>query len=53
MRRIYFLAPDIAVTKRVVDDLIPAKIDEKLILVIAKRNTPLRRSSGSHSFTKK
>ena len=41
MRRIYFLAPDIAVTKRVVDDLILAKIDEKHIHVIAKRNTPL------------
>lgn len=41
MRRIYFLTPDIAVTKRVVDDLILAKIDEKNIHVIAKRNTPL------------
>ncbi|AEJ03058.1 putative transmembrane protein [Nitrosomonas sp. Is79A3] len=41
MRRIYFLAPDIAVTKRVVDDLILARIDEKHIHVIAKRNTPL------------
>ncbi len=41
MRRICFLAPDIAVTKRVVDDLILARIDEKLIHVIAKRNTPL------------
>ncbi|MDP3281467.1 MAG: hypothetical protein U1D41_11760 [Nitrosomonas sp.] len=41
MRRIYFLAPDIAVTKRVADDLILARIDEKLIHVIAKRNTPL------------
>ncbi len=41
MRRIYFLAPDIAVTKRVVDDLILARIDEKNIHVIAKRNTPL------------
>lgn len=41
MRRIYFLVPDIAVTKRVVDDLVLARIDEKHIHVIAKRNTPL------------
>lgn len=41
MRRIYFIAPDIAITKRVVDDLILAKNDEKHIHVIAKRNTPL------------
>lgn len=41
MRRIYFLAPDIAVTKCIVDDLILARIDEKHIHVIAKRNTPL------------
>lgn len=41
MRRIYFLAPDLAITKNVVNDLLHAKIDEKHIHIIAKRNTPL------------
>ncbi|MCO6427192.1 DUF1269 domain-containing protein [Nitrosomonas communis] len=41
MRRIYFLVPDINVTKRIVDDLLLARIEEKHIHVIAKRGTPL------------
>ena len=41
MRRIYFLVPDISVTKRIVDDLLLARIEEKHIHVIAKRGTPL------------
>ena len=41
MRRIYFLSPDLAVTKNVVNDLLHAKIDEKHIHILAKRNTPL------------
>lgn len=41
MRRIYFLVPDINVTKRIVDDLLMAKIEERHIHVIAKRGTPL------------
>lgn len=41
MRRIYFLTPDIAVTKHIVNDLMQAKIDEKHIHIIAKRNTSL------------
>ena len=41
MRRIYFLTPDIATTKRVVDDLMLAKIEDKYIHIIAKRGTPL------------
>ena len=41
MRRIYFLVPDIAVTKRIVDELLLAKIEERHIHVIAKRGTPL------------
>ena len=41
MRRIYFLTPDIAVTKQIVNDLKQAKIDEKHIHIIAKRNTSL------------
>ncbi len=41
MRRVYFLTPDRAVTKNSVDDLLHARIDEKHIHIIAKRNTPL------------
>lgn len=41
MRRIYFLSPDIETTKRVVDRLRMAKVEEKSIHVIAKRGTPL------------
>ena len=41
MRRIYFLAPDIAITKKIVDELLLARIEEKNIHVIAKRGTPL------------
>lgn len=41
MRRIYFLVPDINITKRVVDELLLARIEEKHIHVLAKRGTPL------------
>ena len=41
MRRIYFLVSDIANTKRIVDDLVAAKIEERHIHVIAKRGTSL------------
>lgn len=41
MRRIYFLVPDISITKCVVDDLLMAKIEDRHIHVIAKRGTPL------------
>ena len=41
MRRIYFLVPDIDVTKRVVDELLLARIEERHIHIIAKRGTPL------------
>ncbi|SET36846.1 hypothetical protein SAMN05216326_12316 [Nitrosomonas marina] len=41
MRRIYFLVPNISVTKKIVDELLLAKIEEKHIHVIAKRGTPL------------
>jgi hypothetical protein len=41
MRRIYFLVPDINVTKRVVNELLLARIEEKHIHVLAKRGTPL------------
>lgn len=41
MRRIYFLVPDVAATKRIVDELLLARIEERHIHVIAKRGTPL------------
>lgn len=41
MRRIYFLVPDISITKCIVDDLLMAKIEDRHIHVIAKRGTPL------------
>lgn len=41
MRRIYFLVPNIAITKRIVDELLLARIDERHIHVVAKRGTEL------------
>lgn len=41
MRRIYFLVPDIATARRVVDDLLLARVHERHLHVIAKRGTPL------------
>lgn len=41
MRRIYFLVPDLVTTKRIVDELLLARIAERHIHVIAKRGTEL------------
>ncbi|OAI19819.1 hypothetical protein A1359_21530 [Methylomonas lenta] len=41
MRRIYFLAPDIETTHKVVDELRAEGIEERYIHVLAKRDTPL------------
>ena len=41
MRRIYFLSPDIETTRRIVDDLLLARIEERHIHVVAKRGTEL------------
>lgn len=41
MRRIYFLAPDIETTKRIVNELLLARIEERHIHIIAKPGTPL------------
>jgi len=41
MRRIYFLAPNIEVSKKIVDELLLARIEERHIHVLAKRGTPL------------
>ncbi|MBP1150096.1 MULTISPECIES: DUF1269 domain-containing protein [Methylocaldum] len=41
MRRIYFLVPNIEITKKIVDELLLARIEERHIHVLAKRGTPL------------
>ena len=41
MRRLYFLAPDAGVGKRVVDECLLAHVEWKHIHVVAKRGTPL------------
>lgn len=41
MKRIYFLVPDIETTRKIVDDLLLARIEERRIHVLAKRDTPL------------
>jgi len=41
MKRIYFLVPDIDITKKIVDDLLLARVEERHIHVLAKRGTPL------------
>lgn len=41
MRRIYFLVPDVSTAKRIVDDLLLARIDERHIHVIARGGTPM------------
>ena len=41
MRRIYFLVPDIPLAKRIVDELLLARIEERHLHVLAKRGTPL------------
>jgi hypothetical protein len=41
MRRIYFLIPNIEVSKKIVDELLLARIDERHIHVLAKRGTPM------------
>jgi len=41
MRRIYFLAPNLEVSKKIVDELLLARIEERHIHVLAKRGTPM------------
>jgi hypothetical protein len=41
MKRIYFLVPKIGIAKKVVNNLLLARIDERHIHVVAKRGTPL------------
>lgn len=41
MRRIYFLVPDIDLARKIVDELLLARIEERHIHALAKRGTPL------------
>lgn len=41
MRRMYFLVPDIEITRKIVDELLLARVDERHIHVLARRGTPL------------
>jgi hypothetical protein len=41
MRRIYFLVPDLPAAKRIIDELLLARVPERHLHVIAKRGTPL------------
>ncbi len=41
MKRIYFLVPDLETTKKIVDELLLARVEERHIHILAKRDTPL------------
>lgn len=41
MRRIYFLVPNIKISKKIVDELLLARFEERHIHVIAKPDTPM------------
>lgn len=41
MRRLYFLVPDIDLARKIVDELLLARIEERHIHVLAQRGTPL------------
>lgn len=52
MRRIYFLVPDVSTTKRIVNELLLARIDERHIHVIAKSGTPMEDLPEANLFQK-
>jgi hypothetical protein len=41
MKRIYFMVPNIGIARKVVDDLLLARVEERHIHVLTKRGTPL------------
>lgn len=41
MRRLYFLLPNLETTKKVVDELLLARIEDRHIHIVAKEGTPL------------
>jgi len=52
MKRLYFLVPDVRTAKKVIDDLLLARIDEHHMHVLAKRGTPME-SLPEASFMQK
>jgi hypothetical protein len=41
MKRIYFLVPDLEITRKIVDELLLARVEERHIHILAKRGTDL------------
>ena len=52
MRRIYFLAPDIKTTHKIVDDLRAEGLEEHHLHILAKRDTPLEDMPEASEFQK-
>ncbi len=52
MRRIYFLAPNIEVTHKIVDELRKLGLEDRHIHVLAKRDTPLEDLPEANEFQK-
>jgi hypothetical protein len=46
MRRVYFLAPNKAISKTIVDELLLARIEARHIHVLAKEGTPMPNSAA-------
>jgi hypothetical protein len=41
MKRLYFLVPDVESSKKIVDDLLVARVEERHLHVLARRSTPM------------
>lgn len=52
MRRIYFLAPDIETTHKIVDELRAEGIEDRHMHILAKRDTPLEDMPEASEFQK-
>lgn len=52
MRRIYFLAPNIDVTRKIVEELRSEGIEDRHLHVLAKRDTPLQNLPEATEFEK-
>ncbi|MDP2097767.1 MAG: hypothetical protein U1D70_00140 [Methylobacter sp.] len=52
MRRIYFLAPNIETTHKIVDELRAEGIEDRYLHILAKRDTPLEDMPEATEFQK-
>ncbi|MDO8940812.1 MAG: DUF1269 domain-containing protein [Methylicorpusculum sp.] len=52
MRRIYFLAPDIFTTHKIIDELREEGIEDRYLHILAKRDTPLEDMPEASVFQK-